>query len=206
MTKPKKQKMDKMVLFLIPIGVAINFVGGQIAGNLGLPVYLDSIGTMAIGALCGAFPGAAVGLVSNLLNAVTYPPNVFYAPISILIGIISALLSNKDYFKKVGKIIAIIAIFGLIGGGMSAVITWIIYGFEFGVPPTSYISVPLYKALGLNKFLCEFIGSFCIDAFDKAISVIIMVGILKAIPKRTLTKLPLGEIYIKEDPDEDDDV
>ena len=35
MTKPKKQKMDKMVLFLIPIGVAINFVGGQIAGNLG---------------------------------------------------------------------------------------------------------------------------------------------------------------------------
>ena len=34
-----KKKMDKLTLFLIPIGVAVNFVGGQIAGNLGFPVY-----------------------------------------------------------------------------------------------------------------------------------------------------------------------
>ena len=28
MANKKKEKMDKLVLFLLPIGVAINFVGG----------------------------------------------------------------------------------------------------------------------------------------------------------------------------------
>lgn len=34
MAKTKKQKMDKLVLFLIPIGVAVNFVAGQIASSI----------------------------------------------------------------------------------------------------------------------------------------------------------------------------
>ena len=70
-----KKKMDKLALFLIPIGVAVNFVGGQIAGNLGFPVYLDSIGTISVGALCGGFPGALVGLV------ITGVVTIFLAPI-----------------------------------------------------------------------------------------------------------------------------
>ena len=52
----KSMKMDKLTLFLIPIGVAVNFIGGQIAILLRLPLYLDGIGTIVVGALCGAFP------------------------------------------------------------------------------------------------------------------------------------------------------
>ena len=40
--------MDKLTLFLIPIGVAVNFIGGQIAILLRLPLYLDSIGTIVV--------------------------------------------------------------------------------------------------------------------------------------------------------------
>ncbi|MBM6738730.1 ECF transporter S component [Faecalicatena fissicatena] len=205
MANKKKEKMDKLVLFLLPIGVAINFVGGQIAANLGLPVYLDVIGTVAVGALCGAFPGAIVGLVSNLINTVTYPLNICYAPVSIIIGILSAILSKRGFFKKPLKIALVIIVFGLIGGGLSAVITWIVYGFDFGMPPSSYISVPLYKVFHLNKFICEFIGSSCIDTFDKIISVIVVVGVLRAIPQRMLAKLPLGDNYVKEENDEEED-
>ena len=36
------------IAIMIPLGVAINFVGGQIATSLGLPIYLDSIGTIIV--------------------------------------------------------------------------------------------------------------------------------------------------------------
>lgn len=191
-----KKKMDKLTLFLIPIGVAINFVGGQIAGNLGMPVYLDSIGTISVGALCGGFPGALVGLVSNLVNSISYPLTICYAPISILLGILAAVFSKRGYFRHVAKVIGVMIVFGILAGGISAITTWLVYGFDFGVPPTSYISIPLYKILHLPKFVCEFTASACIDIFDKSISIIVMLGIFKAIPRRMLTKLLFGEVYL----------
>ena len=62
------KKIDKLTLFLIPIGVAVNFIGGQIAILLKLPLYLDAIGTITVGALCGGIPGAIVGVISNVLK------------------------------------------------------------------------------------------------------------------------------------------
>lgn len=37
------KKIDKLTIFLIPIGIAINVVGGQLAILLKLPLFLDSI-------------------------------------------------------------------------------------------------------------------------------------------------------------------
>lgn len=205
MAKRKRQKMDKLVLFLIPIGVAINFVCGQIAAALSLPFYLDTIGTIVIGALCGALPGVLVGLVSNLINAISFPVILCFAPISIIIGILAAVLSKRGFFKKIWKLILVVIIFGVIGGGLTAVINWIVYGFDFGIGPSSYISVPMYKILHLPKFICEIVGSAGVDICDKAISIVIMAGIFKAIPQRMLAKLPLGEHYMKVYTDIDDD-
>ena len=39
------------IAIMIPLGVAINYVGGQIASSLGLPIYLDSIGTVIVAAI-----------------------------------------------------------------------------------------------------------------------------------------------------------
>ena len=77
------KKMNKLVIFLIPIGIAVNFVGGQIAILLKLPLYLDAIGTIVVGALCGGVPGALVGLITNLLNAITSPTTLYLSLIHI---------------------------------------------------------------------------------------------------------------------------
>ena len=50
------KKWNKLTVFLIPIGIAVNVVGGQLALMLKLPVFLDSIGTFVIAALCGIVP------------------------------------------------------------------------------------------------------------------------------------------------------
>ena len=40
-----KEDFSMLALLIIPVGVAVNFVGGQLASILKLPMYLDTIGT-----------------------------------------------------------------------------------------------------------------------------------------------------------------
>ena len=95
--------LGKLTLFLIPIGIAVNFIGGQIAILLRLPLYLDAIGTIVVGAVCGVWPGIIVGLVSNILNSISSPITLFYAILNVLFGIAAAYLSKKGVFKVFWK-------------------------------------------------------------------------------------------------------
>ena len=48
-----KSDFSMLAILIIPIAVAVNFVGGQLASLLKLPMYLDTIGTIFAGMLCG---------------------------------------------------------------------------------------------------------------------------------------------------------
>ncbi len=56
-----KKDFNTMTWVFIPVAIAINMVIGQIVLLLKLPVYLDSIGTMLVAALCGPWAGALTG-------------------------------------------------------------------------------------------------------------------------------------------------
>ena len=195
----KSMKMDKLTLFLIPIGVAVNFIGGQIAILLRLPLYLDGIGTIVVGALCGAFPGALVGLISNVLNSISSPTTLFYAVLSVMFGIVAAIASKKGIFKNLVKTMIISLLFALIGGGLGACITWIVSGGDFGVITASAIAAALYEVVSLPPFICQLISEFCMDLLDKFVTLILVYFILKSMPNRFLAKLPMGDIYATED-------
>ena len=195
----KKSKIDKLSLFLIPIGIAVNFIGGQIALLLKLPLYLDAIGTIVVGALCGFVPGIIVGLVSNVLNSISDPITLFYAVLNVLFGIAAAYLSKRGVFKSFWKTLVSALLFAFIGGGLGSLMTWVLYGFDFGTGVSSIFAIPLHEALGLPKFLSQFIAEFGIDIFDKVLTVIAAFAVLKSIPTRFLAKLPLGRIYIKDE-------
>ena len=77
--------------------------------------------------------------------------------------------------------------------------TWVLFGFDFGTGVSSIFAIPLHEALGLPKFLSQFIAEFGIDIFDKVLTVIAAFAVLKSIPTRFLAKLPLGRIYIKDE-------
>ncbi len=194
----QKKGLDKLSLFLIPIGIAVNFVLGTIIILLKLPLYLDCVGTIVVGALCGYWPGIIVGLVTNLLNAIADPTYLFYAPLNVMFGILAAYLSKKGWFKNFGLTLLSSIFFALIGGGIGAFITWAVYGFDFGAGKTAMLAIPLYEAIHVPKFIAQFIAEVAIDLFDKFFTVIVVFFILKAMPTRFLAKLPLGHIYISD--------
>lgn len=192
------KKIDKLAIFLIPIGVALNFIGAQIAMLLKLPVYLDAIGTIVVGALCGGIPGAVVGVISNTINSITYPAYVWYGIISAIYGVLAAYLSRRKVFCSLWKTVLASLLFATIGGVLNSCITWILFGFNFATDTTAIFAIPLHSALEFPKFAAQMIAAICMDVADKFLSVMAMFFILKSMPNRFLVKLKLGNVYIKE--------
>lgn len=139
------KKIDKLAIFLIPIGVALNFIGAQIAMLLKLPVYLDAIGTIVVGALCGGIPGAVVGVISNTINSITYPAYVWYGIISAIYGVLAAYLSRRKVFCSLWKTVLASLLFATIGGVLNSCITWILFGFNFATDTTAIFAIPLHS-------------------------------------------------------------
>ena len=76
-----KDDFSMMAILTIPVCVAVNFVGGQLASLLKLPMYLDVIGTIFSGMLCGPWVAAVVGAITNLLTSIANPVNL---PLSLI--------------------------------------------------------------------------------------------------------------------------
>lgn len=185
----------RLTIFMIPIGIAINFVGGQIALLLKLPVYLDSIGTILVGATCGALPGALVGFLSNVINSITSPTNLPYAALSILFGLLAGWLSRRGVFKSWWKTVLSAIPFAFIGGVLGSFITILVFGGLGG--GGGALIVGALVAAGMEINTAVFISAIPMDILDKVPTVLVVFLILKRIPKRLYVQLPLGHVYLK---------
>ncbi|MEH7504470.1 hypothetical protein V7152_21055 [Neobacillus drentensis] len=184
----------KLTVFLIPIGIAVNFIGGQIVLLLKLPLYLDSIGTIVVGALCGGIPGAVVGAITNLTISITNPTTLAYIWLNILFGLLAGFLAKRGIFKSLWKTIVASLGFAVIGGGLGATITILMFG-GLGAGTTGMITGML-MTMGFSVEVGAFMSELFADLLDKIPTLLIVYFILKSIPMRTLVKLPQGELFI----------
>jgi len=93
------------VIVLMPLAIALNIVLGSLVGQvLRLPIYLDSIGTILVGALAGPIPGLLTGVLTDLLWGYAIPPPVgspTIGPFSITagcIGLLAGILGRLGVF------------------------------------------------------------------------------------------------------------
>jgi hypothetical protein len=82
-----KKDFNTMTWVLMPVAIAINIAIGQIVVLLKLPVYLDSIGTVLVAAVCGPWAGALTGALSNTIWGLAIDPNALpWWPVAFFIG------------------------------------------------------------------------------------------------------------------------
>jgi hypothetical protein len=91
---------------LMPIGIALNIVlGSAVAYALKIPIYLDSIGTILVGVLCGPVAGALTGALGNILWSYVIPPPFQYAPgaafaiTAVAIGVLAGLAGRAGILR-----------------------------------------------------------------------------------------------------------
>ncbi len=94
--------LSSTALALIPLAIAINIAIGQLIAVLKLPLYLDSIGTVLVGALIGPWVAALTGALSNIIwTLLGISPNaIWFAPVAAVIGIIAGFAGRAGVFQR----------------------------------------------------------------------------------------------------------
>ncbi|MDR1899987.1 MAG: hypothetical protein LBQ55_08275 [Treponema sp.] len=167
---------------LIPLGVAINLVGGQVAGRLQLPLFMDSIGTAIIAAIMGPFIGAVSGVLYNIIASIIGGNMVasLFGICNIATAFIVGFMAQGGKFKTVvHAIIATVAV-ALANAILGAPIAIVVYG---GIQGSGVdVAVAGLLALGNDILSAAFIARVPINLADKGIAVFVAWLILKRLP------------------------
>ncbi len=171
---------------LCAAGLLVNIAGVQLARATGVPLYIDNIGSALAAALGGTIPGVVVGFLTNLVNGIGDYTTAYYGSLTVLIAICSAWFERKGFytFKKPWRLLAVIAVFALIGGGLGSVLTWTLYGFSFGDGISAPLAHRLYEGGRLSQFWSQFLADMLIDLADKSITVLIVAAVLNLLPAK----------------------
>lgn len=184
-TNNKQQKTDKKYFIILCLtGLLINYLFAHLATGLGLPLYLDNIGSALAAALGGYIPGIVVGFFTNIVNGIGDYDTVYYGSLTILIAIASAWFAARDYysFKKPLCLLAVIGTFALIGGGLGSVLSWALYGFQFGSGISAPLAMRIHESGVKSEFLSQFTADMLIDIADKTITVLAVTLVLHILP------------------------
>ncbi len=190
-----KTDFSMLAILIIPVGVAVNFVGGQLASILKLPMYLDTIGTIFAAMLCGPWVGAVAGGLTNIVTGIANPVNFAFIPVNVIMGLVTGFLARRNMFSVWWKWVISMILMAAASIISAAPIVVLMFGGVTG-SGTSLITAAAMAA-GANIWAAFFGTEGIFTVLDRIISFFIGWLVIKVIPARTLIKFGCGSNYIK---------
>jgi len=187
---------------LIPLGVAINLVGGQVASRLQLPLFLDSIGTAIVAAIMGPWVGAVSGILFNIIASIIGGNlmSSLFGICNLATALIVGYMVRFGKFKTVVHVVIATVAVALANSLLGAPIAVVVYG---GIQGSGVdLAVAGFLALGNDILSAAFLARVPINLIDKGIAVIIAWLILLRLPEnmRNLSGKKLGKAAAEEIP------
>lgn len=190
----KAKTWSTITLAMIPICLAINYVGAQIAIALKLPMYLDVIGSIMMGAICGPIPGVVLGALSSAINSLSEPTAIAYIPVTVACGLVAGLLGKAGFMKQLWKSLIAGFVLAVAAVAISSPITAFLYG---GISGTGNDVIVLgLQAAGMGLLPATLIATLITEFFDKLLSCWVVFFVVKALSDRQL-QIPSG-LYLHE--------
>jgi energy-coupling factor transport system substrate-specific component len=182
--------ITSMSLALIPVGIAINYVGKSLAQAVSFPLYLDSIGTILTAALAGPWVGAITGLFTNLIYGVTIrPTSAPYGIVNAAFGLVVGYAAYRGWFHTVWQAVIIGIVLAFVGTILSAPITVFLFGGISGSGES--VLVAYFMATGNSILESVLKTSFIVEPIDKIVSSLVALYVARSLP--TQFKLRFGE-------------
>jgi energy-coupling factor transport system substrate-specific component len=173
--------ITSLSLALIPVGIAINYVGKSLAQAVSFPLFLDSIGTILTAALAGPWVGAITGLFTNLVYGVTIrPTSAPYGIVNAAFGLIVGYAAYKGWFRTVWQAVVIGLVLAFVGTILSAPITVFLFGGIAG-SGDSFI-VAYFMATGNSILTSVLKTSFIVEPIDKVVSTLVALYVARSLP------------------------
>ncbi len=192
------QQFDTRTIVLMPLAIAINIILGQtVSAALKIPVYLDSIGTILVGALAGPIPGALTGFLANILWTYVVPPpfqgsaSAAFAIVAAVIGLMAGMFGRLGWMRprpdrSFGEL-AIGALIALVVVGGVAFYAWARFygtGFSFFSPEQSPDAVFVVLGWLIAALFVAAIAGFLALLFlrrDLTVAYVVVAGVLTGV-------------------------
>ncbi len=172
-------------IVLIAVAIGINIGGGQIPRLVGLPLYLDSIGTVLVGVLVGPWAGALTGFLSNIIWTLTglFPQAIAWAGVAAIIGALAGVFGRAGWMKEWGRAALAGLITGVVAAVLSAPIAAYVFGGVTGSAGTDAV-VAAFRASGMDALFSNVAQGTMSDPLDKMITFLLIWAVLLALPQR----------------------
>lgn len=166
------------------VSVAMNIVLGIITAALGIPLYLDTLGTVLTAALFGPVPGMIVGALSNIITGLIYSvSDIPFCLVNMAVGLIVGLAAKKFKFTFPVALICGIAL-SFICPAIGTPIGIFVYGGLAG-NFTDVLVMSLVQG-GQTIFSASFMVKVGSNLVDKIGTCIIGFFLIKVMPARFL--------------------
>jgi hypothetical protein len=179
----KLDKFKKYRNYTIVGGIIVNVIVGFIVCKLDLPLYLDTIGTIGVSAVCGLFPGILVGVLTNFICSLFNPYAIYYMSISAIIAFVTAIFVHEKLFEKSRWYKLLFpALLAVISGGLSTMYQWTLLGenqFHYATDTASAITA----ATGWNMVLTSAFVNIALNFVDKSLATVIVCAVGYFIPR-----------------------
>lgn len=169
------------------VSVAMNIVLGIITSALGIPLYLDTLGTVLTAAIIGPVPGIIVGALSNIITGLMYSvTDIPFCLVNMAVGLIVGFVAKKFKFTLVSAIITGLAL-SFICPAIGTPIGIYVYGGLNG--SASDVLVMSLVQAGKDIFQASFLRNVASNLIDKVGTCVIAWALIRTIPMRFLENL-----------------
>ena len=183
--KPKKKTVNKNIVAVCMClaGIAVNLLCSAAAGKLGLPLYLDTVGTVCAAVMGGPLPAVIVGFFTNIFKSFTDSSALYYGVLNVLIAVAASYLARRGEldFRHPMKLLNAAVVFTLIGGGIGTLIPWFLEGVTLD---SASLAATLYDMGVRNEACAQMLSGLLSDFLDKAVTVLLVALIVLVLPQR----------------------
>ena len=172
-------KFTTAKIAMVAMAICINYIGGQLALALHLPIYLDSIGTILIGAMFGPAFGVLPPMISGILMAFTGDIySLYFAPVGMILGLTAGFVLKRIH--SVGFMLLLSAfLITLPGTIVCAIINAILFGGVTSSGSSSIVAALSHTPLGLTGAI--FVVQIFTDYLDRVISLALVMIVLRKV-------------------------
>ncbi len=180
----RSNRGSKMRAVSVIIGITVNVIMAFIAHVTGLPMYLDTIGTIGVSAMAGLFPGIMTAIVTNAICTLFNSDAIYFGIVNALIAMYTAWFSMNRSFRRIKNVVIYIFTTALISGLSGGIIQWGLLGGPVNHSVNALMDsvTTVWKMPG---FLLFILLNILLNTIDKGFALGVSQLVLHFVPAKT---------------------
>jgi energy-coupling factor transport system substrate-specific component len=170
-------------LLLVSLAAAIDIVGANVAVALGLPVFLDTIGTFVAAVVLGPWWGALVGILNNGVGALTPlgVNNLPFAVVSVAVAVVWGYgVRRLGFGRNAATFFVLNVVVAVVTALVASPIALFVYGGSTGHPSDAITAALEVTGQGLAQAVA--VSNLVINMGDKLITASAGLALVQALP------------------------